>query len=188
MGNTINNFISPFKKICYYWTNHRFETLLVLSLIIFIGLYLFDKKYENTSGIFRDPLSVDPYKSENLDNLSFKKKRIPMKNEQRCRKILENYYKVPFNKCRPDFLKYKNGKNLELDGYNPELKIAFEYNGQGHAKFTPFFHNSYQDFLDQIDRDKFKNEKCKEFGIKLINIPHTVKYEELEKYIHELCK
>ena len=44
-----------------------------------------------------------------------------------CREILESIYSVPFKPCRPNFLKNpKTGRNLELDGYNEELKIAFE--------------------------------------------------------------
>lgn len=161
-----------FKKISYYWNNHRFESILILSLIIFIILFIFDRKYEYHYQSF-----------EVGERLSKKRQPIPMKNEQRCRKILENYFQVPFNKARPDFLRYKNGKNLELDGYNPDLNMAFEYNGEAHYKYNKFFHNSYQDFIDQQERDKFKYQKCREMGIRLLIIPNTVKYENLEKYI-----
>ena len=97
---------------------------------------------------------------------------------------MENLFKAPFISIRPDFLKYdKTGKNLELDVYNADLMIALEYDGVHHRKFTEFFHKSEQDFIDQQDRDKFKEDKCKELGITLIRVPDTVKYDDLEDYI-----
>lgn len=158
-----------FKKFLYYWNNYRFESLVVLSLVALLIFFLFDRKYDNKSDFTLGTLS--------------KKKRIPLKYESKCRNIIENYYKAPFTKCRPDFLRYKNGKNLELDGFNKDLGIAFEYNGAGHYKYTPFFHKSYKDFEDQKDRDTFKEQKCKEVGIKLISIPHNIRFWDLERYI-----
>jgi hypothetical protein len=109
--------------------------------------------------------------------------RIRGRREEECRRIIENITGKPFIKVRPKFLKYPpTGKNLELDGYNEELKMAFEYNGEQHYKFCPFFHKSYEDLYKQRDHDFFKKQKCAEYGIKLITIPYTVK--NLYPYIY----
>jgi hypothetical protein len=113
-----------------------------------------------------------------------KKKRILKKHETRCRAILEDLFEQPFTSIRPDFLRYpKTGRNLELDGYNPTLNLAFEYQGVQHRKFCPLFHESYQDFVDQLERDGYKKNQCEKLGIKVLYIPDTVPYDSLEEYI-----
>jgi len=114
-----------------------------------------------------------------------KRKRILKKHETRCRVILEELFQSPFISIRPDFLKYpKTGKNLELDGYNSTHNIAFEYQGVQHRKYTPLFHQSYQDFVDQLERDSYKKHRCEELGIQVLYIPDTVPYDRLAKFIH----
>ena len=61
---------------------------------------------------------------------------------------------------RPDWLKYTTGCNLELDYYCEELKLAFEYNGIQHYKYSSKFHNNnIENFYKQQERDKFKKQK-----------------------------
>ena len=73
--------------------------------------------------------------------------------------------------------------------FNQELMLALEYDGVHHRKYTEFFHKSEQDFIEQKNRDHFKEERCKELGITLIRVPDTVKYDDLEEYIkNELDK
>jgi hypothetical protein len=113
-----------------------------------------------------------------------KKKRILKKHETRCRMILENLFQTSFVSIRPDFLKYpKTGKNLELDGYSKDYNLAFEYQGIQHRKFSPLFHQTYQDFVDQLDRDGYKKKRCEELGIPVLYIPDTIAYDKLEEYI-----
>ena len=173
--------------IIYHWTHNRLQFLLVLSLLFIIGYYIYTNYFKDD-----DDDNDDDKEEENkyLNNIVKttktikKRKTIPKKHETRCRIIMENLFKVPFISVRPDFLKYdKTGKNLELDVYNEDLKLALEYDGVHHRKFTEFFHKTEQDFYDQQDRDKFKEEKCKELGIILIRVPDTVKFEDLETYI-----
>ena len=114
------------------------------------------------------------------------KKPILKKNEVRCRRILEDLFHKPFTSIRPNFLRYVTGKNLELDGYNKELGIAFEYQGVQHRQFTPLFHKTYSMFEKQLQRDKWKKDKCHELDIVLLEIPDTVPYDELEEYISAL--
>lgn len=159
------------------WTKYRWEFFLICSIFIFIFAYFFSKQ--------------DSYKGLNYDlnYINKKSKRVPKKYEKRCRMIVENIFNKPFSSIRPNFLKNpKTGKNLELDMYNPELRLAFEYQGVQHRKYTPFFHKTYTDFVDQIDRDTYKVKVCKAHGIDLIHIPDTVKYDDLENYIIQQLK
>ena len=77
-------------------------------------------------------------------------------------KELAKYYffnkEIKFN-YRPNWLKNsKTGRNLELDVYIPEIKLAFEIQG--------FHHN----WIEQFDKDQIKREKCWENEIKLVEV------------------
>lgn len=99
--------------------------------------------------------------------------------EQRTRAFLESYFNKPFAKARPDFLNNKvtGGKwNLELDCFNPELRLGVEYNGEQHYKFIPFFHGNREKFYNQAYRDEMKRIYCRDSGITLIEIPYTEKH------------
>jgi hypothetical protein len=115
----------------------------------------------------------------------FKKrqKKILKKHEHKCRQIMEKLFQTSFPSIRPDFLRYKNGKNLELDMYNEDLQLAVEYDGIAHRKFCKFFHKSYDDFLSQKERDQFKDQRCKELNITLVRVPDTIPFEQLETYL-----
>lgn len=157
-----------------FWNKNKLTIYFILTIILFLILLFVDRKKEY--GKYQGITNHDQTKK--LNKWVWKGK-----TENRCRSILEKYFKKPFIKIRPDFLKYKNGNNLELDMYNDELKIACEYNGAQHYKYSPFFHKTYQDFINQQERDKFKIEQCKLLNIKLITIPYTVPYNELEQFI-----
>ena len=100
-------------------------------------------------------------------------------------------FKRPFDKVRPDWLRnvVTGGKwNLEIDCYDDELKIAVEAQGRQHYQFVPYFHRNYETFLNQKYRDEIKRMKCKEQGVTLIEVPYTVKEEDIENYLRTECK
>jgi hypothetical protein len=104
--------------------------------------------------------------------------------EEYCRKIFEKIYGVAFPSVRPDFLHNpETSKNLELDGYNEKLRIAFEYNGKQHYEYPNEFHRTEQEFIQQVRRDIFKKEVCKKMGIRLISIPYYIDTNNLYDYI-----
>ena len=106
--------------------------------------------------------------------------------EQICKKVIEEIYEKPFYTVRPDFLKNpETNRNLELDLYNDELKIAVEYNGKQHYVWPNNIHNSYEKFIKQIRRDQFKVDKCDENGVYLITVPYNVglDYQKIKDYI-----
>lgn len=105
--------------------------------------------------------------------------------EIECRRVLEDIYKKPFNKKRPDFLHNHvlQTNNLELDCYNEDLRIAVEYNGAQHYKYIPFMHRTRDSFNNQKYRDHIKRELCQKNGINLIEVPYTVKIQDIEEYL-----
>ena len=75
---------------------------------------------------------------------------------------------------------------LELDGYNENLAIAFEYNGKQHYERVPQWQTE-EEFKRLQKTDKEKIELCKNKTIHLIVIPYTVKYNDLYTYIYSKC-
>lgn len=112
------------------------------------------------------------------------------KHESRCRQILEDIYGRKFESIRPDFLKNpKTGRNLELDCYNADLRLALEYDGIQHSKYNKFFHRKGpQQFVDQAKRDLFKDKTVKKMGIDLVRVPHYIRYDDLERFIRTRLK
>jgi predicted Zn-ribbon and HTH transcriptional regulator len=96
-------------------------------------------------------------------------------NENKCRKILENLLKTEFPRKRSIF---QENKSLELDGYNENLKLAFEYNGIQHYKNIKFFHKKGDDLEIRKKRDLIKQELCNLYKIKLIIIPYYIENKE----------
>lgn len=106
------------------------------------------------------------------------------KREEACRKILEDIYKVPFKKDHPEFLRSpESNRKLELDGYNADLKIAFEHNGRQHYQYPNHFHQDEKEFLRQVRNDRFKQKRCLRHQVYLITIPYTVPLKELRSFI-----
>ncbi|MEZ5902929.1 MAG: hypothetical protein R3D88_06440 [Alphaproteobacteria bacterium] len=92
-------------------------------------------------------------------------------NENFCRTILEQMLGIDLPKKRPKWLYKITGKRLELDGYNAEYRIAFEYNGIQHYEFTRAFHRKNKCLEEQVSRDILKKKACKKHGIILIVVP-----------------
>lgn len=110
--------------------------------------------------------------------------------EKLTRRALEQLYGKKFDKIRPDWFKNpKTGRPLELDGYCPELKMAFEYHGVQHREFPNGFHKTEQEFYDQVARDIYKAQRCEKLGIYLIitdyKIAHNDIFEEVKKLTPE---
>lgn len=96
------------------------------------------------------------------------------RSEKMVREIFETFFpQNKFVKLRPKWL-----ERLELDGYNEELKIAFEYNGIQHYKFVEYFHKKLENFEAQKERDERKYKLCTEQEIKLCSIPYILNFRE----------
>jgi hypothetical protein len=107
--------------------------------------------------------------------------------EKICKSYFESFFNKEFPKKHPKWLRGTEGKNLELDGYCEELKLAFEYQGEQHSKSIPHFNKTFS--LEKIKgHDKFKMQKCKSKGILLIQVPYHTDYKKLGEWIEKKCK
>ncbi|MFX1294283.1 MAG: hypothetical protein ACFFD2_05420 [Promethearchaeota archaeon] len=109
-------------------------------------------------------------------------------SERVCRKLFETIFKKDFPKSRPEWLVNDRGNQMELDGYNKELRLAFEYQGGQHYKYVEYFHKSMKNFEQRQAADKVKREMCEKNGVTLIEIPYAVKYDQIQDYIIKKCK
>jgi len=78
-------------------------------------------------------------------------------------------------------------KSLYLDYYIPQLKMAFEFDGQQHFQFISFFHKTLKGFQNSLKRDSMKDKYCRENGITLVHIPDNGKLT-LEKVRNIISK
>lgn len=100
------------------------------------------------------------------------------RREGECRAIIERLLKKRFPEMKPSWMK----QTRLLDGYNEELRLAFEYNGQQHYQYTPVFHrNGEQDLARQQRRDQEVAGACDDNWITLIVIPFWI--ADLETFI-----
>lgn len=88
---------------------------------------------------------------------------------------------------RPDFLRSPvTGRNLELDCYNADHKIALEFQGKHHKTFPHRFHgNDPQNFIRSIQRDLYKKEVCETVGIYLIEVDEGMRPADMTAYIDQ---
>ena len=73
------------------------------------------------------------------------------------------------------FRQYKliiNNRIFYLDFYIPKLNVIIEYDGKQHYEFTSFFQPTYQNFVNQVNRDRCLEQYCKENNIKLLRISY----------------
>jgi hypothetical protein len=96
-----------------------------------------------------------------------------------CRAFFEEIMGVEFPTRRPKFL-----EGLEYDGYNEDLKLAFEYQGQQHYQFVPYVHRTPENFERTLENDKKKVRLSKENGITLIHIHYSCNFKTPRK----MCK
>jgi hypothetical protein len=169
------------------WDKHGLVTLTILS-IIFLCIYALLRM--GKQGTYNEYSSTPLWVSYSRSSYQPTQKR-ESTGETICRAYLERRFGRSFNKIRPDFLKnpVMGGYNLELDCFNRDIRLAVEYNGAQHYKYTPYFHRNKEAFANQKYRDEMKRTKCKENGIFLIEVPYTVSHEKIPNYLEtELLK
>ena len=145
--------ITNIKNIKNLWENYGFEIVTILSFLIIIIICIYNfiiKKESGTFSKFKYPrfkVNSDN-ENENFDYIQHTPNDSRL--ELQTKFILEDIFKRPFYKIRPDFLRNDvTGYNLEIDLYNNDLKLAVEVQGDQHYKFIPFFHRNKDAFLNQ---------------------------------------
>lgn len=106
--------------------------------------------------------------------------------ETACRAYIEARFGRKFPNCRPLFLRNpETGRNLELDCYNEDLRLAVEYQGPQHYGKDIGRGLTNSDLLAIQRRDRFKVAICERLGVDLIVVPPWVRYDDLGNYIEE---
>ena len=176
-------------KIKRTWVDYGFEITLAFC-ITFILLFALYRKIKGEIGTWSKGYPLLPSQSSyrTFENKTSRKPPRESKGETECRRVLELIFNRKFDKDRPDFLRNPvtgGDFNLELDCFNSDLKIAVEYNGIQHYQYIPFFHKNKEAFLNQKYRDDMKRRICKENGILLIEVPYTIKIEDIKGFIEK---
>lgn len=165
--------------------NKSFEVAILLSICVIVIFSIY-RKITGENGSWASKIFFN-------NNQKKEKKKAPAdsKGETECRRVLETLFEKPFPKIRPDMLRNpitEGENNLELDCYNDDLKLAVEYNGIQHYKYVPYFHKTKDSFHNQKYRDYVKRDLCKKNGIVLIEVPYTVKVEDIDGYLKRELK
>ena len=105
--------------------------------------------------------------------------------EVELKKVCDKLFGVPFKKTRGLrwLVNPHTGKRLELDLYNPDLRIAIESQGIIHYQWIKAYHKTFNDFKRQQERDAIKRQLCKANGVKLIVVPFWIEVSDLEAYV-----
>ena len=69
-------------------------------------------------------------------------------------------------------------RRLPFDFYLPEFNVVIEYDGKQHFEPIEIF-GGEKVFQNLKIRDEIKNKYCKDNGIKMIRIPHTIKFDDI---------
>ncbi len=109
--------------------------------------------------------------------------------EKICKEIFTILFNKKFRKARPEWLiNPKTGRCMELDGYNKELKLAFEHHGIQHYFQDEKHFHKVNKFRDQQERDIIKKKLCAEQKVKLVVIPYYVHHNRKLQFIIDQCK
>ena len=94
--------------------------------------------------------------------------------EERVRRAFEKIFGCTFIRTNPKWLKEPGKRHAyQLDGYNENKKIAFEYNGKQHYEVLPHFkHDTEENLKARQKNDLYKNMICIQKGITLFTISY----------------
>ena len=177
-----------------FWDKYGWIIISVLSIVFLIiaAIWKDNSKINDFSFLFKNHKTIRKQKNTptyHTPQSDVLKSGYVSKGEEECRKSLERIFNKPFYKIRPHFLKNDvTGKNLELDLYNPDLKLCVEMNGKQHYQYNPYFHKNNEAFLNQRYRDEMKKTKCKENGVNFIEVPYTIKLHQIEDFLRMKIK
>lgn len=103
--------------------------------------------------------------------------------ERICREYLEQIFGFLFPKARPKWLFNSDGNRAELDGYCPELGIAFEHHGQYHYQVDNLYSRTKNQLEKRQKEDQYKEKLCLENRVKVIVIPEIFSLTPIESII-----
>lgn len=93
-----------------------------------------------------------------------------------------------FKKVRlPSMVNPRSRRRLELDLHSEKLSLAFERDGMQHVVYPNSFHplGHRAAFEKQQERDRLKEQLCRNQHITLIRVPWTVSMSDMEAFVRE---
>lgn len=91
--------------------------------------------------------------------------------ERICRELFEQIFGKRFPKSFPRWLVNEKGNQMELDGYCPSLKLAFEHHGGQHYFVDGLFTKGEDALKSRHEADELKQKLCRQRGISLLEVP-----------------
>lgn len=168
----------------------KYITIELICAIIIFGMVIYfistrQKRWYPFQGLSEQAIDYANNRASPFSyKVQIKPRRSTSKREEMVRDILEKIYGKKFIPIRPDFLKNPaTGRNLEIDCYNEEMNLGVEVDGKQHSEYVPHFHENAGAFRYQVAKDDFKKKKCQLVGVTLINIPHFVHTDDIERYL-----
>ena len=164
--------------------SHYFELCFIAVVVFLVGFGIYCKTRGRQGTWSRNYYySPDMFELQHYPTSTSKKRS---SGETECQRVLEMIFRQPFPSKRPDF--HRNpvtggNRNLELDCFNENIRLAVEYNGKQHYEYIPYFHRTKDAFYNQVYRDEMKRRACSDNGITLITVPYTVPVSEIEKFL-----
>lgn len=94
-----------------------------------------------------------------------------------------------FHTVRPPWLKNPStNRPLEIDLYNEELDIGFEYNSRIHYVYDEHIHKTKAKFEQMQGRDQLKLILANEHGTKLVIVPYWLPNKDLPRFLKKELK
>lgn len=107
------------------------------------------------------------------------------KSEERTREMLEYLLGYKFEKSYPEWLVNDlTERQMELDGFNIENKIAFEFQGEQHYKLCGW--NNESSLKELQYRDDLKKKLCKDNNVVLLIIDESSKTKRWNGLLDEI--
>jgi hypothetical protein len=103
--------------------------------------------------------------------------------EEFCRAALESLTGKAWPKARPAWLVNERGGRMELDGYCKDIGVAYEYQGEQHFSEVKHFRSGEFALALRMADDQRKRDLCHAHGIKLIEVHHSVRLDEMLPYL-----
>ena len=104
-------------------------------------------------------------------------------SEKLFRGVMEIIFNYKFSSCRPKWLKSDKNYTLQIDGYNKELKLGFEYQGKQHFVFSSFFHKTQENLERRKINDKTKAKILKDKNIFMLYPTYKLEKEDYFSFI-----
>jgi hypothetical protein len=107
------------------------------------------------------------------------------RGEDQFRQTIEKIFNKPFPSKLPLWLRETGRRrSFELDGFNEQLKVAFEYQGQQHYQLCFFNKRSVDRLKNQQHKDIVKQQLCDKHNVLLIIVPYYMPKEQWKNEIN----